>query len=68
MVETRTRALALNGDVATPLPDAAGFLTDGASFDDLARMAAARTGLQAANDLRRARGTPGERCGASPVM
>lgn len=52
--------------MATPLaplksrPDAAGFLTDGASFDDLERMAAARTGLQAATTTA-PRGALGER-------
>ena len=49
-------------DVMTPLaklrslPDAAGFLKDGVTFDDLDRAAAARTGVQAAVALNRARG------------
>ena len=48
-------------DVKTPLeklkslPDAAGFLREGASFDDLDRAAAAQSGLQAAKALNRAR-------------
>ena len=48
-------------DVLTPLekleslPDAASFLRQGASFDDLDRAAAEQSGLQAAKTLQRAR-------------
>ena len=57
----KVRRIYRQEDVATPLarlkslPDAARFLKSGESFDDLDRRAAARTGLQAANDLNRAR-------------
>ena len=50
-----------------PLPDAAGFLKDSVTFDDLDRAAAAWTGVQAAVALNRARGELFRKVHGAPV-